>query len=227
MKKAVGIFSVFSFMLMCLTGCGNVGEKTMTLSAVYLAAAIISFILLICYCFFIKKKNIWFILLFSSIFIVNAGYLSLSVSQSIHEALLANRISYLGSVFLPLSMLIIILDVCNIKYTKTSLALLITASVCVFAVTATPGYLDIYYKSVSLAVSNGITVLDKVYGDWHVLYLFYLLFYFSAMLLNIIYATVKGKTDSNKHAIILLFAVLVNLGVWFVEQLVKIDFDNQ
>ena len=54
-----------------------------------------------------KKREPWFLVLFSSIFIVNAGYFWISVSRTLSEALLANRISYLGSVFLPLSMLMI------------------------------------------------------------------------------------------------------------------------
>ena len=44
-------------------------------------------------------------LLFSSVLVVNLGYLLLSVSGSLEMALHANRVAYLGSVFLPLSFL--------------------------------------------------------------------------------------------------------------------------
>ena len=66
----------------------------------------------------VKKKNTWLQLLFVSVVIVNCGYFALAISKTLPEALLANRVSYLGSVFLPLCMLMTIMDVCRVNYTK-------------------------------------------------------------------------------------------------------------
>ena len=89
--------------------------------------AIVSLLLLVGYCIFIKVKDIWMFLLFISVFIVNIGYLALVISKSLEEALLANRISYLGSVFLPLCMLMAIVNMCKIKCP----AWIITILICV------------------------------------------------------------------------------------------------
>ena len=70
-------------------------------------------------------------------------------------ALWANRIAYLGSVFLPLSMIMIIMKVSRLNYKKWVPYVLGAISVIVFFVAASPGYLDIYYKSVTLENIGG------------------------------------------------------------------------
>ena len=214
------LITLFSF-----SGCSQIGEKTASLSIVYIATSLLALLLLGCYCFFIRKKDNWFLLLFSSVFIVNAGYLSLSISENLEEALLANRISYLGSVFLPLAMFMIILNTCKIQYKKWLPFPLLLISSIVFVIAASPGYLDIYYKSVTLTTVNGVSVLDKVYGDWHCVYLYYLLLYFTAMIAVIVISCVKKKINSPTHAIIIATAVFVNIGVWLFEQFVKVDLE--
>lgn len=205
-------------------GCAAAPEKTASLSTVYAIVAILSFLLLIG-CFIINKKNKWMLLLFASVVVVNIGYFALSVSKTLDAALMANRISYLGSVFLPLSMLMIILDAVDLRCKRRFAALLVFISICVFLVAASPGYLDIYYKEVSLEKVHGISVLNKVYGPWHRLYFCYLLLHFAAMVAVIAYAIIKKRISSPSHGIILAFAVLVNIGVWLMEQRVKLDFE--
>ncbi|MBQ8345949.1 MAG: hypothetical protein IJY42_06775, partial [Clostridia bacterium] len=212
-------------MTMGLTCCNTVGEKTASQSIIYGAAAALSLLLLIGCLFLVRKRKGWFVLLFSSVWVVNIGYTFLSVSSCLETALWANRISYLGSVFLPMTMLMIILNVTNTickKWLPISLSVL---SIIVFLIAASPGILPIYYKEVSFAVVNGVSTLIKVYGPLHPLYLFYLLGYFAAMVAVIIRASVKKTIDTTSHAVILAIAVFVNIGVWFIEQLTSIDFE--
>ncbi len=223
-KKLIGMVGLL-IMLFTFSGCSSIGEKTTSLTVVYIVTSILALLLLAGYCFMIRKKDPWFLLLFSAVFVVNIGYLTLAISATLEEALLANRISYLGSVFLPLSMFMTIVNTCKIRYNKWLPAILLTISTFVFLVAASPGYLDIYYKSVTLQIVNGVTVLNKVYGPWHKLYLYYLLLYFSAMIATIVFATVKKKIESSIHAVILAIAVFVNIGVWLLEQFVKFDFE--
>ena len=113
MKKLFASIPALLLMLLSLSGCNRTGEKSSSLSAIYAVAAILSLALLIgCLCL-VKKKKAWFIVLFSSVLIVNTGYTLLSVSTGLEMALMANRIAYFGSVFLPFSMLMIILTVTN------------------------------------------------------------------------------------------------------------------
>ena len=225
MKKLFASTYIFLFLILNLTGCCSVGSKSGSLSVIYCAAAVISLMLLIgCICF-VHKKRFWFITLFSSVLVVNTGYTILAVSTGLEMALWANRISYLGSVILPLSMLMIILNETNTPYRKRLPNVLLCASGLIFLIAASPGILPIYYKEVSFAVVDGVSTLVKVYGPLHPLYLFYLVGYFSAMVAIIIRAQLKKSIDTTGHAVIIAIAVFVNIGVWFIEQLVHIDFE--
>lgn len=225
MKKICPVASLIPFVLLTLSGCGSIGYKSTSISTIYMATCLLSLLMLIGYLYLIKKREIWFFILFTSVFIVNIGYLLLSVSKTLEMALWANRIAYLGSVFLPLSMIMIIMNISGLSYKKWTPCILALISVIVFIVAASPGYLDIYYKSVTLENVSGGTVLNKEYGSWHCLFLFYLMSYFIIIISTIIHAIVRKKLESVAHAAILIVAVFVNICVWLLEQLVRIDFE--
>lgn len=225
MKKIIISYLMPILLLLSLTGCSSIGAKTASMSIIYAATTILSFLLLISYCWITPKKEVWFLLLFTSVFVVNIGYFTLSISQNLEEALLANRISYLGSVFLPMSMLMIILKSTKTRYHKWIPGLLLIFGIFIFLVAASPGYSGIYYREVSLYTANGVTLLDKVYGPWHCLYLFYLIIYFAIMIFIIVHSAVKKEFTSIYQSVILLIAVFVNICVWMLEQIVHIDFE--
>ena len=225
MNKKYGCILLLACMLLCLSGCSPIGEKNGSTAIIYGVAAVFSLLLLIGCCMLMRKREKWFLLLFSSVFVINSSYLALSLSQSLDAALTANRFAYLGSVFLPLAMLMIILKACKFNHRPYLPFLLTIISLFVFLVAASPGILDIYYKEVSLSRIGGATVLEKVYGPWHCIYLFYLLAYFAATAAAVIYTGIKRRFDSAAHAIGLAAAVFINIGVWLLEQLVRIDFE--
>lgn len=225
MKKISRYLPMLLFIVLTLSGCNVIGEKSMSISSVYAATTVLSLLILITYCFFVEKKDNWFLLLFSSVFVIDAGYFTLSISGALEEALLANRIAYLGSVLLPLSMLMLIWKYCNLRYRKWVSLFLLCTSITVFLIAASPGYSDVYYKSVSLSFIDNVAVLDKVYGSLHSVYLYYLIAYFAIMICVIAYATVRRKIKSNMQVVILLISVFVNIGVWLIEQLIDIHFE--
>lgn len=225
MRRTLIKLSPLPLAMLFLTGCASIGEKAASMSLIYGVAAALSLILLVIYCSTVKKRDPWYVLLFASIAVVNIGYFALAISQGLGEALLANRVSYLGSVFLPLSMLMIIINATHIRYRKWMPYMLLSLATVVFLIAASPGYLPIYYKDVSFEIVDGVATLVKDYGPLHVLYLIYLLGYFGAMIATIVHATLKDKIDSLAYAVIIAIAVFVNLGVWMIEQLVEIDFE--
>ncbi len=225
MRKSALFGVILAGVMLGLTGCSSIGEKAMSISAIYLVTAILAVLILAGYLIFYKQKTRWFILLLSAITVTNAGYWLLSTSQTLEFALMANRISYFGSVFLPMSMLMIILTTIQINYPKWLPSLLTGISLLVFLVAASPGYSDIYYAEVSLVTLNGASVLEKVYGPWHRLYLFYLLGYFMTIIGVSVSVICTKKINNAVHAVILSLAVFVNIGLWLLEQLVKVDFE--
>ena len=195
------------------------------MSVGYGVTTVLSLLLAVGYCALMKKKDTWLMLLFGCVVIVNMGYFSLSISKTLSEALLANRISYFGSVFLPLCMLMSIMTVCRLRCSKYLMGMLLCASIAVFILAASPGYLDLYYREVSLIFINGMAKLKKEYGSLHFVYLVYLMSYFGMMIGVILHSFRKKKLVSYKHAVLLLIIVLLNIAIWYVEQLVYSDFE--
>ncbi len=225
MKKSIlGLFSSF-LILLSFNSCSVTVEKTTSLLGVYIASVAISFGLLLGYFLAIKKRDLWFVILFFCVFIVNISYLWLAISDTLETALMANRVSYLGSVFLPMAMLMIITKAIKLNYNKALPYVLLVIGILVFLVAASPGYLDLYYKEVTLEIVNGVSVLNKIYGPWHITYYIYLFAYFAAMIVIITKASVKKLVSTSGQAVILTFAVMVNIGVWLLEQLVDFGFE--
>lgn len=224
MKKTLWLTLAILVNTLILSSCSDIGNTGASLSLVYLIAAIFSLATFVG-CLFIKEKDPWLVVLFASVLVVNTGYYLLSVSPTLEFALWANRIAYLGSVSLPISMLMIILKTVDIKFRKWFPYALCAVGGAVFVIAASPGVLDVYYKEVSLVVVDGVSMLEKVYGPLHVVNLIYLLCAFSLVIASIIYAIAKKKINSPIHSVILASAVFINIGVWFIEQLVKIDFE--
>ncbi|MBE6981410.1 MAG: hypothetical protein E7437_03700 [Ruminococcaceae bacterium] len=213
-----------AFYALILTGCST-DTKAADLSWLYGITAVVSALLLVSLFFIVKKKNRWYILLFVSVAVVNLGYFLLSISQTLSGALMSNRLAYFGSVFLPFAMYMIIRDVSGLPRKKWLQATLLGISILVFLIAASPGYLDLYYKEVTFQRVNGVCVLNKVYGPLHFLYLVYLLGYFCAMVTTIACSIARSRLENTGYAVILILAVFINIGVWLIEQLVRIDFE--
>ena len=138
MRKILAAAMAVLFLLPNLVGCTAVGSKSGNLSVVYGAAAALSFLLLVGCVFLVRKKRVWFFTLFSSVFVVNLGYTLLATSSCLEMALWANRIAYLGSVFLPPAMLMIVLNMTRVSYKRYLPLPLICLSLLMFFVTAKP-----------------------------------------------------------------------------------------
>ena len=112
---AAMLLPVFCVLTATALAAGAETEKaSFNMAVAYAITSVAALLLAIGYWSFVKKKNTWLQLLFVSVVIVNCGYFALAISKTLAEALLANRISYLGSVFLPLCMLMTIMDVCRV-----------------------------------------------------------------------------------------------------------------
>lgn len=172
-----------------------------------------------------RKKENWLRLLFASVFVANLGYFLLSVSETLDFALLSNRIAYAGNVFLPFFMLMIILNLCGVHYPKWLPAVLSVVGAAVLVLAASPGYLTVYYKTVSFKIVNGTALLVREHGPLHILYYIYLFSYFAAMLATIVYSIKREKVSTHIPGIMLLSAVFIDIIVWLVEQFRPCGFE--
>lgn len=199
--------------------------KAGNMTFVYGALAVLSVLLLISYLLWEKKKERNFLFLISCVATVNCGYFLLAAADSLEIAMLANGISYFGTAYSVLAMLFIIYDVCQMKKRNWLRGIFIGISTAAFLLAASGDWLGLYYRHVEIVERNSMTHLVKEYGPLHILYTIYLLSYVLLMVATIYYAAKKQHLTSFKYTILLLVAVLLNIGVWAVEQAVDTDFE--
>ena len=172
-----------------------------------------------------KKRDVWLLLIFVSVSICNLGYFMLSVSQSLGSALNSNRLSYLGSVFLPFFLLMMVMRVCGMKRSKPLMITLVTIGIVMLGITTSPGILPIYYSTVDIEIVDGVTKLVREYGPLHTLYYVYLIGYMLSMVGVAVYAIAKNKIKSRLHTILLPCIVFCNILIWLAEQFLPRGFE--
>ena len=166
-----------------------------------------------------------FLFLTSCVAAVNTGYFLLASAGSLPMAMFANGVSYFGAAYSMLAMLFIISDVCQMEKRTMVRTVLIGISTAAFLLAASGDLFGLYYRSVSIEQINGMTRLVKEYGPLHILYTIYLLSYVALMVAIIWYARKEQRLTSPKFTMLLFVAVLLNIGVWAVEQVIDIDFE--
>lgn len=172
-----------------------------------------------------KQNEPWLFALYVSVCVVNLGYLLLSLSKTVGFALFANKVAYLGQVFVPLCMFMLISKLSGVVYKKWVKYVLLGVAMVMFALVLTTGHLDWYYKSVELIQEDGSSKLVKEYGFLHPVNLVYVLGYLVAILVVIGVSLKRNKGGSNKLACMMLAVVACNIGGWIVEKLVQWNFE--
>lgn len=195
------------------------------MSAVYGIAMAVSLVMTGVYYFIDRKHDKWLGLLFASVAVCDVGYFLLSLSSTLDAALWSNRIAYLGSVFLPFSLLMMVMTLSQFDYPKWLPKILVGFNAVMFFIAASGGFLPIYYKEVSLGFTNGYPVLIKEYGPLHPIYKVFLFAYFAAIVAVIAYTAVKKTVVSSKHTVFLAFVVIGNIAIWLVENMIHSSFE--
>lgn len=201
------------------------GEKTGNMAIVYAALAVLSVLLVIFYLLWEKKRERKFLYLTACVAAVNCGYFMLSIAPTLAIAKIANGISYFGAAYSVLAMMYIVLDVCQFGRGKWIRGILFGISTCAFLLAASGDMFGLYYRNVEIKIVNGMTQLVKDYGPLHIVYTIYLLSYVLLMAGMILRAAWKKHLSSPKYTMLLLATVLMNLGVWAVEQGINVDFE--
>ena len=197
------------------------------ITALYSVLFAMSLLYPVGYYWFVRKQRNepWLFVLNLSVCVVNLGYLLLSLSKTVEIALVANKIAYLGQVFVPLCMFMIISRLCGFNYKKLTEYVLIGTAVVMFGIVLTTGHLNWYYKSVELTFADGAAKLVKEYGVLHPTNLIYVLTYFVAMLAVICISLKKNIGKSYKLVGMMFAIVFCNVGGWTFEKVVPWNFE--
>ena len=195
------------------------------MSTIYGLAMAVSLLMIGVYYYVDRKHDKYLLLLFVSVAVSDFGYFLLSLSKTLDAALWSNRIAYLGNVFLPFSLLMMIMTLSRFTYPKWLPKVLVAVNTVMLLIAASGGWFPIYYKNVSLDFVNGLPVLIKEYGPLHAVYKVFLFAYFSAMVAVIAYTAVKKTVVSSKHTVFLAFVIIGNIAIWLVENMIHSSFE--
>ena len=100
-------------------------------------------------------------MIFTLVPITCLGYALYALSENLREAVLANKIVYIGGCFLQLFILFSILTLCRIDVNRWLRIALYTACAVVFASVLSVGYNDLFYRSYRFRVVGGISYFTK------------------------------------------------------------------
>jgi len=190
---------------------------------------------LICFCFsfflliyiftYDRIINNDLVCLILAIIVGNGGYLALTYSDNLEEAILANKITYVIGVFVPMIVFFLICSVCRINISIILRIVMYLIQVLIYLSVCTIGKLDIYYKTVEFNVNNGMAYLDKTYGPMHAVYLISLYLYTLMAIVVGIWSLMKRTTVSHVNVDMVLSAEVLVICVYMVERLVHLNFD--
>lgn len=145
------------------------------------------------------------------------GHLALVLSSNPEEAVLANKIAYIGAVYVPALFVMEEFKLCGFKISKKGLTIPFIINTIVLALALTTGWSDIYYKGMpQLVFHSGITDIKPEFGPAHILYDLMLGAYMLAGFIIFFYSIINKKNVSYKNLISMVVIGVFGIGSFLV-----------
>ncbi|SHK56264.1 HD domain-containing phosphohydrolase [Fibrobacter sp. UWEL] len=145
------------------------------------------------------------------------GHLTLMLSTNPEEAVLANKIAYIGAIFIPGLFVLEEFKLCGFKISRRALAIPFIINIVILLLALTTGWNDIYYKGMpQLITHNGITDIQPEYGPAHILYNIMLGTYMLAGFIIFFYALFNKKNVSYKNLISMVAIGVFGIGTFLI-----------
>jgi len=193
----------------------------------YLITALLAFISLVIliYSFEVKKINYYCMILMVLFAVANGGYLAIALSTNVSEAILGNKICYLGGCFVPIVTLFLLCSICNYNIPVWLRALLYSYSFIVYGMVLTIGYSPIYYKEAFLEEFYGVTVLGHVYGIGHKFFNVIMYGYVIAQVGVMVYSIVRKRAISKKNTWSAMLLIVMTIFVFAVSRKINLAIE--
>lgn len=171
-----------------------------------------------------KRFSVFLTLNFSFIPIVNLGYYILASSQTVPEAILGIKISYLGG-YAHIFIMYAIFNLCNLNIKKSIKLILLGISTFFFLSSLSIGSSSIFYKSISGEIVGNNLILHKEYGILHTLYYIQILIYMVITICDTIYAFRKKNDVSRCNLRYMLACEAIPVLTFFIGRLFHLKVD--
>lgn len=155
----------------------------------------------------------------------NIGYLCLSMSQNLNEAILACKIHYIGGCFMPMLYFFTFCGVARIELKKSVTFPLLIIQIALYGIVCTIGYSDLYYVNPQLIINNGAGCLVKDYGPLHFLYPLSMGLYLVASVTIAVMSGLKKKTVNRKEVFDMLICAAFAVLCYFIQRIAHWQID--
>ena len=153
-----------------------------------------------------KSVNAFYPSTFYAITITNFGFLFQILSSNLQEALLANKIVFVGGAYLPVFVLMALVTLCHLRVPETLRISLFSISSIIYLFAISSGYTDFFYRSAEFISVNGISNIRAEYGIGYILFCLQLIVYGATYLCIILFSLLHRKNVS-LHSLISLSVI--------------------
>lgn len=191
----------------------------------YLICFVLAFILFLWQILSDERRSVTqHIMLFVAV-VANGGYCALLHASNLQEAILAQKIIYIGGCFLPMLYFITVCEICHVNIKRGILCGLYVVQGIVYGSVCTIGWRDCYYKQVQFHIQNGMPYLTKEYGPLHMLYVITMYLYFALALVTVVRAVYKRMSISTKNVVIMLLSFFLAIACYVSERVLGLKFE--
>ena len=177
----------------------------MVLRLTYLILFFISFLeLVIFYEITSNKINKNYLILYLTTIISNFGYSMATYASSLEAAMCGNLLSYIGSIFTLLFMLIVVVEMCGMRFFMPLRITLLICAVFISVMIATTRDTNIFFSHPYLVQENSFSSVKYTVGPGMIFYMFYLASINLSAILIVTYSIFTKKMVSRKTLQILL-----------------------
>lgn len=175
-----------------------------------------SLVLMLAYVFMWHKHfDVHITLVFVLVPVINLGYSLLCRTQTLNEALLTNRLTYLGGCFLLPFMMFSVFSLCHVRYPRWLPVTVLTFTTAVFLTAITYGGNTLFYRSVAFHIEDGAVVLTKDYGPMHTVFYAMIFAMFACSIGAMVYSYMRNKQVSRKLIYLLFLPMALCLVSFF------------
>lgn len=172
-----------------------------------------------------ERRSVTQHILLAVVVIANGGYCALLHTSNLQEAILAQKIIYIGGCFLPMLYFITVCEICRVNIKRNVICVLYVIQGMIYGTVCTIGITDWYYKNVEFHKENGLVYLTKEYGPFHMLYVISMYLYFALALAVVVRALYKRKSISTKGVVIMLVSFFLAIVCYVGERMLGLKFE--
>lgn len=172
-----------------------------------------------------KHISCYYVLLCVATIIISLGYTLMATSTSLQEALVGNKVIYLGSTFVPFFLILCISELCNVRLFKPLIGLFAATGLFIFGSVMMVGKSNLFYKTVSLERRGDYYTIVKDYGPVHMIYILYLFALIAYGVTIVIYSKIHERNASIASSTLCLMILIITVLVYIVQKIVKSNFE--